>query len=82
MEFLNNLPWQTVFYNNTLSEYVWALGLFLLIVLAFKIIKNRLWQRLKNLSKLSNDATIDFGEYALAQIAPKIVAYEAEVIIL
>jgi small-conductance mechanosensitive channel len=53
MEFLNNLPWQTVFYNNTLSEYVWALGLFLLIVLAFKIIKNRLWQRLKNLSKLS-----------------------------
>jgi small-conductance mechanosensitive channel len=53
MEFLNNLPWETVYYNNTLSEYIWALGLFILIVFAFKIIKKRLWVRLEKLSKLS-----------------------------
>jgi small-conductance mechanosensitive channel len=53
MEFINNLPWQTVFYNNTLSEYVWALGVFLLIVIGFKIVKNMLWHRLEKLSKLS-----------------------------
>jgi small-conductance mechanosensitive channel len=53
MEFINNLPWQTVFYNNTLSEYVWALGVFLLIVIGFKIVKNILWHRLEKLSKLS-----------------------------
>ncbi|MCF7795190.1 mechanosensitive ion channel family protein [Patescibacteria group bacterium] len=53
MEFLNNLPWQAVFYNNTLSEYVWALGLFILIAFAFKIIKKRVWVRLEKISKLS-----------------------------
>jgi len=53
MEFFNNLSWQTVFYNNTLSEYTWALGIFILIILAFKIIKNRLWHRLEKISKLS-----------------------------
>jgi small-conductance mechanosensitive channel len=53
MEFLNNLPWQSVYYNNTLNEYIWALLLFIIIVFAFKIIKTRVWVRLEKLSKLS-----------------------------
>ncbi|MFP4514980.1 MAG: mechanosensitive ion channel family protein [Parcubacteria group bacterium] len=53
MDFLKSLPWETVYYNNTLSEYVWALGLFILFIFIFKIIKNRAWHRLEKLSKLS-----------------------------
>ena len=53
MNFLNNLTWQTELYSNTLSEYAWALGLFLLIILVFKIVKNRLWHRLEKISKIS-----------------------------
>jgi|AntRauTorcE11897_2_1112592.scaffolds.fasta_scaffold18763_2 small-conductance mechanosensitive channel len=53
MEFLNNLPWQAVYYNNTLSEYVWALGIFIVVIFVFKIIKKSLWVRLEKLSKYS-----------------------------
>ncbi len=58
MEFLNNLPWETVYYNNTLSEYTWALGLFILIIFVFKIAKNIIWHRLEKISKLSK-TTLD-----------------------
>ncbi|MCF7820006.1 MAG: mechanosensitive ion channel family protein [Candidatus Pacebacteria bacterium] len=53
MNFFNTLSWQTEIFYNTMADYAWALGLFIALLIIFKIIKNRLWHRLEKLSKKS-----------------------------
>ncbi len=66
MNFLANLNWGSYWYNNTLSQYAWALAIFFILIIVFKLIKNKLWFRLEKISKHSktdiDDKLVKMGE--------------------
>ncbi len=66
MNFLNNLTWQTLWYHNTLNSYLWALGLFVILIIIFKVIVYRFWRRLEKISKHTktdlDDKLVKMGE--------------------
>jgi small-conductance mechanosensitive channel len=59
MNFFNDLNWQTEIFHNAINEYAWALGLFIVLLIVFKIIKARLLSRLEKLSKKTSNTFDD-----------------------